>query len=164
MVTDWALLFFHPMFGDPQSLGRQIHHLPSFRDRGFLVTQIMVAILAADDGMNEDLIGRLQLREMMATMAFLPTGLLAAFVPQALRGAHKAIGRGRQTTVMAIFGLLPFQGLDALMQSLDQPFEGSHPLLVRLNGLDGLFESFTQGLIGLVRLVEFFVFASQRFK
>jgi hypothetical protein len=60
---------------------------------------------------------------------------------------------------MAIFGLLPFEGFDALLQSVNEPFKGFDLLLLRLNGRDGFFEPFAQGLIGLVRLVQFFVFA-----
>ena len=41
---------------------------------------------------------------------------------------------------MTIFGLLPFEGVDALVESLDQPFEDLHALLPRANGDDGLFE------------------------
>ena len=52
-------------------------------------------------------------------------------------------------TIMAVFGLLSFEGFDAL--------------LLRVNGHDGLFEPFAQVLIRLVRLFEFFIFASQPF-
>ena len=50
---------------------------------------------------------------------------------------------------MAIFGLLPFQGFDALLQRVDQPFEDFHALVLRANGHDGLFEPFAQVLIRL---------------
>jgi len=62
---------------------------------------------------------------------------------------------------MTIFGLLPFEGVDALVESLDQPFEDLHALLPRANGDDGLFEPFAQVLIRLLRLFQFFVFAPQ---
>ena len=62
---------------------------------------------------------------------------------------------------MAIFGLLPFEGFDALQERVNQPFKGFHLLLLRLNGHDGFFEPFAQVLIGLVQLVELFVFPRQ---
>ena len=62
---------------------------------------------------------------------------------------------------MTIFGLVPFEGFDALLQSVDQPFEDFHALLPRANGDDGLFESFAQVLIRLLRLCQLFVFAPQ---
>jgi hypothetical protein len=65
--------------------------------------------------MNEDLIGLLYLPQVMPTMSWLSTGLLAALLTQALGRAHKTIGGGRQTAIMAIFGLVPFEGFDALL-------------------------------------------------
>src|SRR6266567_4061300 len=114
MGTHWALLFFHAMFGDPEPLGRQIDHLASLWHLCWVGAQIVLALLAAEDWMNEDLIRRLHLPQMMSTMSWLSTGLPAALVPQALGRTHKTIGGGRQTAIMAIFGLLPFEGLDAL--------------------------------------------------
>ncbi len=52
-------------------------------------------------------------------------------------------------TIMAVFGLLSFEGFDALV--------------LRVNGHDGLFEPFAQVLIRLVRLFQLFVFALQEF-
>ena len=43
---------------------------------------------------------------------------------------------------MAIFGLVPFEGFEALLQRVDQPFKAFHLLLLRTNGLNGLLESF----------------------
>src|SRR5437763_2896500 len=113
--------------------------------------------------MHEDVIRLLHLLEMMPTMALLSSGLLAAFFAQALGWPHKAIRGRRQTAIMAVFGLVSFQGFDALLQKVDQPLEGFDVLLLRLNGHDGLFEPFAQVLIGLVRLFEFFILASQPF-
>ncbi len=78
--------------------------------------------------MNKHLIGCLHLPQMVPTMAWLPTGLLAALLSQALGGTHKAIRGRRQVAIMAIFGLLAFKRFHALLQIL--------------NGLDSLFESF----------------------
>jgi len=64
---------------------------------------------------------------------------------------------------MAIFGLLPFEGFDALLLRVDEPFEDSHALLLRAHGDDGLFEPFAQVSIRLLQLFEFFIFASQPF-
>ncbi len=113
--------------------------------------------------MNEDLIGRLYLPQVMPTMAWLSTGLLAALVPQALGRTHETIGGGRQTAIMAIFGLLPFEGFDAFLQRVNQPFEDVHALLLSANGADGLFESFAQVSIGLLRLFQLCIFVLQRF-
>jgi len=123
----------------------------------------VVALLAAENWMNEDLIGHLDLPQVMPTMAWLSTRRLPAFFAQALGGTHKPIGGGRQTAVMAIFGLLPFQGFDALLQGVDQPFEDVHTLLPRTNGDDGLFEPFAQVLIRLLRLFQLGIFVLQRF-
>ena len=92
--------------------------------------------------MNEDLIGRLCLSEVMPTMALLPTGLLPALFPQTLDGMNKTIGGGRQAAIMAIFGLLSFERFDAFLLRTDQPFERFDLLLMRLNSSDRLFESF----------------------
>jgi hypothetical protein len=152
MGTHGTLFFFHPMFRDPEPPGRQVDHLASLRHVCRLGAQIVLAMLAAEDGMNQDLIRRLHLPQVMPTMALLSTGLLAALLPQALGRTDKPIGGGRQTAFMAIFGLLPFEGFDALLQSVDQPFEDIHALLLRANGDDGLFEPFAQVSIRLVRL------------
>src|SRR5260370_18172783 len=95
----------------------------------------------------------------MPPMALLPARLLAALFPLALGSTHKTIGGGRQTAVMTIFGLLPFESFDTLLESVDQPFEVFYTLLPRANGDDGLFEPFAQVLIRLVRLSQLFVFA-----
>src|SRR5260370_35335167 len=101
------------MFGDPESHVWQIDHLTPLWHAGFLGTQILLAVFAAEDGMNEHLIGRLHLPQVMPTMSWLSTRLLAPLCAQALGRTHKPIGGGRQTAVMAIFGLLPLQGVDA---------------------------------------------------
>ena len=60
---------------------------------------------------------------------------------------------------MAIFGLLPLERFDPLLQRLDQPLEAFHLLLLRAQSHDGLFEPFAEILIGLLRLFQLFVFA-----
>ena len=59
MGTHWALLFFHAMFRNPQPPGRQVDDLASLRQVCWLGAQIVLAMLAVEDGMNEDLIGHL---------------------------------------------------------------------------------------------------------
>ena len=81
METGWALFFFDTMFRDPESLGGQVDHLASLRERGFLGAQVVLAVLTAHDGMDEDFIRHLHLPQMVSTMAWLPTWLLAAFLP-----------------------------------------------------------------------------------
>src|SRR5260370_32010998 len=68
---NWTLFFFHAMFRDPEPLGRQIDDLASLRQVCWLGTQIVLATLAADDVMIEDLIGHLYLLLVMPTMAHL---------------------------------------------------------------------------------------------
>ena len=116
MGTDRTLLFFHPMFGDPEPLDGQIHDLTPLWHCGWVLTQVVLAVLAPFNGMDEDLIRHLHLLEVMPTVTRLPARLLAALVPQALGGAHKPIGGGRQTAIMAIFGLLPLQRFHALLE------------------------------------------------
>src|SRR5579859_2780809 len=100
----WTLFFFDTMFGDPQAFGRQVHHLSTLGDAGLRLVQIA---LAMDTGLNlvgEDLIGRLDLAQVMTRMALLPAGLLPALLPQRFEDTHKAI-RGRwQVTIVAILG------------------------------------------------------------
>jgi hypothetical protein len=163
MKAPGTLLFFHAMFRDPEPLGWQVHHLAPLWHAGFLLTQVVLAALTAFNGMNEDVIRVLHLVEMMPTVAFLPAGLLPAPLAQALGWPHKPIRGRRQVTIVAIFGLLSFQGFDALLQKVDQPFQGFDALLLSVNGDDGLFEPFAQVLIRLLRLFEFFIFASQPF-
>src|SRR2546421_3053314 len=157
MKAPRALFFFHPMFRDPKPFGRQVEHLASRWHVCRLGTQIVVTLLATEDGMNEHLIGRLDLPQVMATMAFLAAWFLPALCAQALGGTHKTVRRGRQTAIMAIFGQPPFESFDALLLGGDQPLEGFDALLLRLNGSDGFFESFAQGLIGLVHLLQLFI-------
>jgi len=64
---------------------------------------------------------------------------------------------------MAIFGLLPLEGIDALLLRVDEPFEHFHALLPRGNGDEGLCEPFAQVLIRLLCLLQLVVFAQQRF-
>ena len=65
--------------------------------------------------------------------------------------------------LMAICGLLPCEGVEALLQTFDQPFEDLHTLLAPTNGQHGLFEPFAQVLLGLLRLFQCFIFAPQGF-
>src|SRR5260221_2156780 len=81
METHRALLFFDPMFGDPEPLDWQIHHLTPLGQCCWLAAQILLAVLAACDRMNEHLIRHLDLLEVMPTVTFLSTRLLAALLP-----------------------------------------------------------------------------------
>ena len=78
MGTHRTLFFFHPLLGDPESLGRQVDDLTSLWYGCRLDAQIVLAVRAFDDRMNEHLIRRLNLPQVMSTMARLSTGLLAA--------------------------------------------------------------------------------------
>ena len=64
---------------------------------------------------------------------------------------------------MAIFGLLPLERFEALLQRVDQPLELCHALLLQANGDEGLFEPFAQVLPALLRLFQLAVFVLQRF-
>jgi len=131
------------MFADPEPLDRQVNDLASLRQLCWLAPQILVAMLTAEDWMNEDFIGRLYLLEMMSAMSLLPTGLLAALFPQALERANKTIRGGRQAAMMTIFGKLSFQRFDTLLLKADQPFEGLDLLMLGFKSADCLFESFS---------------------
>src|SRR5947209_14932942 len=121
MGTERTRFFFHLMFRDPQSLRRQVDHLASFWDGGRLAMQIVLAVRAGDDRMKEHLIRYLDLPQVMAPMALLPSGPLAALFAQALGRRPKAIGGRRQTAIITVFGQLPFQRFDALLLRADQP-------------------------------------------
>jgi hypothetical protein len=79
-----ALFFFHPMLSDPKPFGRQVDHLASLWDIRWTGTQIRLAALTPLDRMKKHLIGDLHLPQVMATMAALPTRLLAALLPPLL--------------------------------------------------------------------------------
>ena len=113
--------------------------------------------------MNDDLIRHLHLSQVVPMMALLSICLLPALLAQALCRANKPIRGGRQTAIMAIFGLVPFQVSDALLLRRDESFENSYLLLLSVDGNDGLFESFTQVLVRLLQVFQFFLFAQQRF-
>src|SRR5262249_45835933 len=63
-------------------------------------------LLSDEWKMNEYLIGRLDLPQVMPTLTWLSARLIAALVPQALGRTHKPIGGGRQTAIMVIFALV----------------------------------------------------------
>ena len=68
MKAPGTLLFFHTMFGDPESFGWQVHHLTPLWHGGFLGAQVVLAALTAFNGMHEDVIRLLHLLEMMPTV------------------------------------------------------------------------------------------------
>lgn len=115
--SKWGTVFLRPDVPSPRAVlqagpsrGR------SFRQVSWLLTQVVLAVLTTLDGMNEHLIGRLYLLEMIPPMLH-----LAALVPQALWGTHKTIGGRRQTALVAIFGLLPFERSHVLVQGPEWP-------------------------------------------
>jgi len=71
---------------------------------------------------------------------------------QTLGRADKAIGRRRQAAIVAIFGLLPLQRFDALLQHLKLPLQILGMLLQSLNGLDRFFEGITYDVFLLLQL------------
>ncbi len=87
----------------------------------------------------------LHLLKVMPAMTLLPARFLATLLPQAFRGTHKAIGGGRQATIVAVFGQLPLQFLDAFLQ--------------KVYGHRRLLQSFAQHLILLSQSVQFFIAA-----
>jgi hypothetical protein len=116
MGTLRTALFFDSMFAHPKPKHWQIHHLPTLRELSRDVPEIKLALFAARHFMHDHLIGTLHLLKVMTLMTVLSAWLLAALLPQALGWTHKAIGGGRQTAIMAIFGLLPFERFDPLLQ------------------------------------------------
>src|SRR5206468_10566405 len=109
------------------------------------------------------LIRYLDLPQVMAPMALLPSGPLAALFAQALGRRPKAIGGRRQTAIMTVFGQLPFQRFDALLLRADQPLEPLKALLLRHKSFKSFFESFAQVLSRFAHLLQLFVFALQFF-
>src|SRR5260370_20912405 len=103
------------MFGGPKALDLQVHDLAALWHCCWLRTQILLAVFTALDCMDENLIGVVHLPQMMPPVPLLPTRLLPALFPQTLGGTHEAIGGGWQTTIMAIFALVPFDRLDTLV-------------------------------------------------
>jgi hypothetical protein len=90
--TGRTLFFFDPVFRDPEPLGRQIDHLASLGHFCGLGTQILLTAFTGEDRMKEDLIGRLDLVQVMAWMTWLSPGLLATLFPQALGSTLYILG------------------------------------------------------------------------
>jgi len=95
------------MFDDPKPLDGQVEHLRPLWHNCWVGTQIVLAVLATKNGMYEYLIRCLYLPKVMPMMAVLSTSCLDALLAQAFRRTNKTIRRRRQTTIMAIFRLLP---------------------------------------------------------
>ena len=74
----------------------------------------------ADDGIHDHLIGALTPHQCRSGVTFLSTRLLPALLAQAPGLPHEAVGGRGQVTVVTVFGLLLFQGLEALLQLRDQ--------------------------------------------
>lgn len=114
MRTGRTVLFFNSVLRHPEAFGWQIDHLASLWQFCRAIVEISLTVFAPFDRMDQHHIGCVHLSEVMASMAFVPTWLLATFLPQALGGTHTPIGRGRQVAVVALFGLLCFQGFHTL--------------------------------------------------
>ncbi|GCE15591.1 hypothetical protein KTT_54500 [Tengunoibacter tsumagoiensis] len=147
MKTDRALLLFSLMFHDPEPFRRQIDDLSAFRDPPRTGFKVLVAAGTGSNLMDQDLIGSFDLAQGMPFVPWLASGFFAALLAQRFGYPHKAIRGGRQTTVMAVFGLLPLKRLETLLLKSNDPFQILDLLLERLNGMDGLPQPFSQGLV-----------------
>jgi hypothetical protein len=145
MSTSRTALFLHTMLLDPERFRWQISDLPAFRVGGWLLAQIVLALLTDLDWINEHFIGQFNLLEVMPLMTVLSTWLFATFLAQTLGRAHETIQGGRQATVMAVFGFLLLQFFYPSLQEVDRH--------------QRLFQSFTQRLILLSQLLDLFIFA-----
>src|SRR5207302_9277776 len=109
------------------------------------VPEIELALLAALNLMNDHLIGTLHLLKMIPAMTLLPARFLVALWSQAFRWTNKAIGGGRQATIVTVFGKLALQCFDTLLQIV--------------NRHQRLPQPFAQGLILLSKSFQFFIVA-----
>src|SRR5579884_1789944 len=115
-MTTGALLDFDLVFGDRQLKAGHIKDLDPFRPAQRDVRQFLLAVLAHRWCEPDQVVRGRHHHQRLASMARLSTALFATGLAQALRFAHwltQAVGRGRLTTVVAVFGGLILQLLDA---------------------------------------------------
>ena len=163
MKASGTLFFFHAMFRDPEPLDRQVDHLTPLWQVCWLGTQIVLAMLAADDGMNEHLIGCLHLPQVMPTMALLPTGFLPLFCRKLLGGRTKRSEEGGKLLLWLSLACCLSR---VLMRSCRESISPSRALTCSCREPIAMMACLSPSrrvLIRLLRLFQLFVFALQRF-
>lgn len=80
-------------------------------------------------------------------MAPLPAWFLPTLLLQAFGRTREAIRGRRQVAIMAVFGELPFERFDTLLQHINLSFQCFGMFLQPLNRLDRFLESITDGLL-----------------
>jgi len=66
---------------DPEPLERQIYYLTPLWQFRWVSTQVLLTVLTAFDRVNEYLIGKLHLSQVVPTMTLLPTRFLPTLLP-----------------------------------------------------------------------------------
>jgi hypothetical protein len=111
-----AALLVGLMFDHQHTLGWQIDHLAPFHGQARHLVQIVLTVLAVFHRVHDHQIGRRRQLQGVSCTAGLSSRLPAALLAQTLGLPVKAVGRGRQVAVVAIFDELGFQHADAFTQ------------------------------------------------
>ena len=123
LLTGGAVFGLRLMLPDDQPFGGHIEHLTPFRLQHGLCAQIRLAVRTALDFMGDHQIGRLRQRQARALMSGLRSWLLPTFLAQRFGLRSKAIRRGGQVTVVALFGEPTLQLVHLATQLSDLLFE-----------------------------------------
>ena len=84
LLTTRAPFAFGLMFDYHHAFGWQIDHLPTLLRQAGLSAQVLLALPTPAHLMHDHLVGLLAEQQRAPIMSLLPSGLLAAFLPQAL--------------------------------------------------------------------------------
>ena len=103
LLTTWTQLVFDAVFLHDQPWRGHVHHLPTQRDAGLHLAQILLTGRADADLMLNHFIGRLRKPQGRSRVSLLPSGLLLAPWAQAFWLPHKAIGGRGQAAIAAVF-------------------------------------------------------------
>jgi hypothetical protein len=109
-------LLLRLVFNHHHALRGQIDDLAAFHLQAFHHTQILLTLLARLDGVNYHQIGRLREHQGPSWMPGLASSLPPALFAQTLGLPMKAIGGGRQVTIVAVLLQLLLQGVHLLSQ------------------------------------------------
>src|SRR5437868_6396762 len=149
-----TLLVFGAMFLHQHPWRWDVHHLSTKCDARLDLAQIVLTGRADRDPMLNHFIGGLRKLQGRSRVALLPSGFLLALFAQAFWLSHKAIRRGRQTTIVAVFRQpilqgfhLPGQSRNLFLHLRHQSTLLAEPIFQVLDSFIALCHLFTQTLI-----------------
>src|SRR5579875_3540101 len=156
LLTVRTLLVFSAVFLHEQLRRGHVHHLPSQRHAGLHLAQILLTAGTDADAMLNHFIGLLTEAQGASRMPLLTAAFLRALFAHAFALASKAIGRGRQAAIMAIFGLSVLQLFDVLAQSRNLFLQLLDQQSLLLDAFIALGHLLTQVLIFCLQMPAFF--------